>query len=66
MNVTFPTYNLAEFDALLKSTEVAVDRAVSSPPVEVVAVRSKAGGFVMKRQRVGAQEIYTIEKRGKP
>jgi len=54
MNVTFPTYNLQEFDRVLKSTEAAVDNAVNSPPVEVVPVKSKAGGFVMKRQLVGA------------
>lgn len=54
MNVTFPTYNLQEFDRVLKSAEAAVDNAVNSPPVEVVPVKSKAGGFVMKRQLVGA------------
>lgn len=58
MDVKFPTNNIATFEALLKSTEAEMKKAIGSPPYELVAVRSKAGGFEMKRQRVGIHDIY--------
>lgn len=52
MDVTFPVTSLEDFDKLLKSTELALEEAITSPAVELVAVPSKAGGCVMRLRRV--------------
>ncbi|MES2074239.1 MAG: hypothetical protein V4462_01350 [Pseudomonadota bacterium] len=63
MEIKFPISNIADFDALLRSTEAAMTKAAKSPPSELVPVKSKAGGFEMKLQRVGAQDLYHFIKR---
>lgn len=62
MEITFPIGNIDDFNALLKSTEAAMSKSATTPPSELVPVKSKAGGFEMKLQRVGAQDIYRFIK----
>jgi hypothetical protein len=58
METKFRVNNIEDFDKLLKSTAVEVTKLMTSPPTELVPVRSKAGGFVMTKRRVDANEIY--------
>ena len=40
------------FDDIVKMAEAAIHEAVTAPPSELVAVKSKMGGFEMRVQRV--------------
>lgn len=61
MEITIPVSNTAYFDQLLKSIgrELTASR---SERMELVAVKSEAGGFIMERLPVNAKDIYRITK----